>query len=663
MDRISTNRKPRICVFGFKGLSRLVHAVVQDFQDQASIEVVDVVLDDALDKARQIERQMTADVIVTAGANAALLRSSTKIPVISIKVSGFDVLLALLKARHIAERVGMVTYRDPIAELDAVKELLNLEISQRTYTTIDDATYCVESLHREGYRAVIGSSLAVDLAEQYGMQGFLVYSESAVRQAINDAIEIARIANLEAARYEQLNSVLHNLREAVLAVNWEGRITAINPAMERMLTINRSKAMGSLLTDLAPSLNLESVIVSGQEELEQVIQVNNITCIANRIPINEGGQRTGAVLTLQDARLIQQADTTIRTQRRSRQLAARYSFDYLTGNSPIFVAAKAAATRYAKTGSTVLITGESGTGKELFAQAIHNASMRRAGPFVAINCAAVPEPLLESELFGYEEGAFTGSRKGGKPGLFEAAHTGTIFLDEIGDMPLLLQSRFLRVLQEKEFVRLGSAQPIPIDFRVIAATHQSLPTRIERGLFRADLYYRLNILHLSLPPLRDRPEDISILALQMIYKSLRQLGASLPADQALAPMLPSMRAYAWPGNVRELENISERLAVFLSEYHHVSDIDYTLLYAEFPELFTFDNKRTSGNNSIFVRAPESISSSNLAGDEDTSQITDATIQKTLDAAKGNRSLAAQHLGISRTTLWRRLRKATDEQSR
>jgi len=605
---------------------------------------------------------MAADVIVTAGANATLLRSSAKIPVVAIKVSGFDVLLALLKARQITERVGMVTYRDPIAELDAVKELLNLELSQRTYTTIEDATLCVKSLYLEGYRAVIGSSLAIDLAEQQDMQGILVYSESAVRQAISDAIEIARIASLEAARYEQLNSVLHSLREAVIAVNWEGRITAINPAMERMLSITRSKVMGCLLTDLAPLLSLESVINSGQEELEQVIQINSITCVANRIPINEGSQRTGAVLTLQDARLIQQADSTIRTKRRSSQSAARYSFDYLTGASPIFIAAKVAAARYAKTGSTVLITGESGTGKELFAQAIHNASKRRNGPFVAINCAAVPEPLLESELFGYEEGAFTGSRKGGKPGLFEAAHTGTIFLDEIGDMPLSLQSRFLRVLQEKEFVRLGSAQPISIDVRVIAATHQSLTTLIEKGLFRADLYYRLNILHLSLPALRDRPEDIAVLALQMLYKYLRQLGASLPADQALAPMLPSMRIYTWPGNVRELENISERLAVFLSEYHHVSDIDYTLLYIEFPELFTFDNKGTSGNNSISVTDPQSIYQSNFAESEDTLHVSDTAIQTTLNETKGNRRLAAQHLGISRTTLWRRLRKAT-EQSR
>lgn len=659
MNLVPTSQKPRICVAGFKSLSRLVHAVAQDFRDQASIVVVDVVLDDALEKARQIETDMSADVIVTAGGNAVLLRNNIKIPVVSIKVGGFDVLLALLKARHITERIGMVVYRDPIAELDAVKEILNLEISQRTYTTLDDAIYCVKSLHRDGYKAVIGSSLAIDLAEKHGMQGFLVYSESAVRQAIVDAIEIARIASFEAARYEQLNSVLHNLREAVLAVNLEGRITAINPAMERMLAISRSKALGTQLADLVPSLNLESVILSGQEELEQVIQVNSIVCVANRIPINEGSQRAGAVLTLQDAKLIQQADITIRTQRRSRQFTARYSFDYLTGNSPIFVAAKVAAARYAKTGSTVLITGESGTGKELFAQAIHNASTRRAGPFVALNCAAVPEPLLESELFGYEEGAFTGSRKGGKPGLFEAAHTGTIFLDEIGDMPLSLQSRFLRVLQEKEFVRLGGAQPIPIDVRVIAATHQSLATRIEQGLFRADLYYRLNILRLSLPALRDRPEDIPILALQMLYQSLRQLGASLPADQALAPILPSMRTYSWPGNVRELENISERIAVFLSDYRRVTDINYTLLRVEIPELFGADQKSNSGSQANPDQEWSNGSGTLYASEKDASEITDTIIQQALKEAKGNRQVAAQNLGMSRTTLWRRLRKSGD----
>ena len=656
VERDSTWRMPRICVISYKGLSRLVHAVVPEFEERATIEVVDVLFDGALDKAHKLERDKAVDVIVTAGANAAYMRSNIGLPVITIKISGFDVLLAMLKGRSISDRVGIVTYLDPIPELDAVKEMLKLDISQRTYCTFEDATICVKTLAREGYQVVIGSSLVVEQAEQNGMQGILVYSLSAVRQAIEDALEIARVATLETARYDHLNGVLHNLREAVLSVNIRGRITAINPAMERMLGLTRTHAMERLIADIAPEISMDQVLATGQQEVEQVIQINQLTCIANRIPIHEAGLRTGAILTLQDARAIQQADTTIRTQRRVKQLAARYHFDQLIGTSPAFADAKLAAKRYAKTNSTLLVTGESGTGKELFAQSIHNASTRRFSPFVAINCAAFPEPLLESEIFGYEEGAFTGSRKGGKQGLFEAAHTGTIFLDEIGDMPISLQSRLLRVLQEKEVVRLGSTQPVPIDVRIIAATHQSLAQRIEQGMFRADLFYRLNILHLSLPPLRNRIEDVAPLALQLLYSALRRLGSSLPADQALAPLLPLLRAYHWPGNVRELENICERLAVSLSEHRAITDIDYRLLQADFPELF--EVQKAAGNALELPAQPRPGAAPAPARPDDAASIEldDQSIRRALAEAKNNRNLAAQKLGISRTTLWRRLRE-------
>ncbi|MFA7278692.1 MAG: propionate catabolism operon regulatory protein PrpR [Sterolibacterium sp.] len=657
MDREGGWRTPRICVISYKGLSRLVHAVVPEFEERAAIEVVDVVFDEAIDKAHQLERDKAVDVIVTAGANAAYLRSNIGLPVITIKISGFDVLLAMLKGRTISDRVGIVTYLDPIPELDQVKEMLKLDISQRTYCTLDDAALCVKTLAHEGYQVVIGSSLVVEQAEQHGMQGILVYSLTAVRQALEDALEIARVASLETARYDHLNGVLHNLREAVLSVNIRGRITAINPAMERMLGLTRAHAMERLIADIAPEVSMDQVLATGQQEVEQVVQINQLTCVANRIPIHEAGLRTGAILTLQDARTIQQADTTIRTQRRVRQSSTRYHFDQLIGTSKAFAEAKIAARRYAKTDSTVLVTGESGTGKELFAQSIHNASTRRFSPFVAINCAAFPEPLLESEIFGYEEGAFTGSRKGGKQGLFEAAHTGTIFLDEIGDMPISLQSRLLRVLQEKEVVRLGSTQPVPIDVRIISATHQSLAQRIGQGMFRADLYYRLNILHLALPALRDRIEDIAPLALQLLYSSLRQLGSSLPADQALAPLMPLLRAYHWPGNVRELENICERLAVALSEYRLIAEIDYRLLQAEFPELFETqkDSERLSlAQPQLALSARQEAL---LPTDIRAVEIDGSMIQRALAESKNNRNLAAQKLGISRTTLWRRLREA------
>lgn len=628
-------RKPRICIMSYKGLSRLVHSVLTDYENQADIVVVDQVFDDALTVGKDLERNKETDVIISAGANATILRSALQLPVVPIKVTGYDVLIALMKARAVSERVGIVTYRDPIPELEATKSLLKLEVSQRTYQTLEDARDCFRSLAAEGYRVIVGSSVVVDLAEQNGIEGILAYSQTSIRQAIDDGIEIARIASIENARYEQLNIVLHHLQEAVLAVDASERITAINPAMERMIGLPNAEALGRVLSDLAPSLSLRGVLSSGEEALGRVVQLNLATCVANYIPIREQGSMSGAVLTLQDARIIQRADTNIRTQRRVSNLAARYHFHQIVGSSSVFAHARLVAERYAGTNSTVLITGESGTGKELFAQSIHNASNRRDKPFVAVNCAAFPEPLLESELFGYEEGAFTGSRKGGKPGLFEVAHTGTIFLDEIGDMPISLQTRLLRVLQEKEVVRLGSAQPVPIDVRIIAATHQNLIQRAKDGLFRVDLYYRLNILHLYLPALRERVDDIPILALQMLHASLRRAGSSLPADQALAPLMPYLRSYRWPGNVRELENVAERLAVSLSACQTATEINYSDFSRDFPEIFS---ERPVDADSLSHQPLEAT-----------------TLSEVMSKAGGNRRVAAKMLGISRTTLWRHLK--------
>jgi propionate catabolism operon transcriptional regulator len=333
--------------------------------------------------------------------------------------------------------------------------------------------------------------------------------------------------------------------------------------------------------------------------------------------------------------VIAEADTSLRIQQRKRQAAARWNFGDLTGDSSPFLRAVSTARRFARTDLTVLIAGESGSGKELFAQAIHNASTRAGQPFVALNCAAFPEALLESELFGHEEGAFTGARRGGKRGLFETAHTGTLFLDEIGDMPLSLQTRLLRVLQEREIVRVGGVAAIPVDVRVIAATHQPLEEMIAERRFRQDLYYRINTLRLALPPLRERSGDIAPLANTLVARSLARLGSKRDAAAALEPLLPALAAYGWPGNVRELENIADRIAVYLFQFDEAERIDYGALRDDCPELFLAAHG-----------APEAE-----AGDMR------ARLARELERCNGNRALAAQRLGISRSTLWRWLKEA------
>ncbi len=324
-------------------------------------------------------------------------------------------------------------------------------------------------------------------------------------------------------------------------------------------------------------------------------------------------------------------------------LRAKHGINDLRGDSTMMENLRQAIVLYAKSQATVLIQGETGTGKELVAQAIHRENPRAIignKPFVAVNCGAIAESLLESELFGYEEGAFTGARRGGHAGLFEAAHRGTLFLDEIGEMPLALQTRLLRVLEEREVVRVGGTRPIAVNVRIISATHCDLEQRVREGRFRADLFYRLAVLRLTLTPLRERPEDLISLAEWCLKKALAALGArphpNLHAE--IVACAPLLGAYAWPGNAREVRNLMERLALFLAAEP---------LQALSPAFIT-------GIAPEFTQALIPISSVAPATSSAAPQTTES-IAQVLARFGGNREAAAKHLGVSRTTLWRKIK--------
>jgi len=624
-------RPVRLCLLSYTSLSRVARTVLHEFAERAEIEVFDETFGSALDVAAARERLGAVDAFVSAGGNAAMLRGAVKSPVASIVIGGFDLLLALIKAREHSSRIGVVTYGRTVPDLNAVKSVLNLDVQQRSYRNYEEAAQATSELADLGYTVMVGSSVVVESAERLGLHGILAYSPSGIRRGIEDAIELARIARLEGARHALLSGVLGSLHEAVLAVDEAGRLLAANRPMEALLGETAAALLGRPLADVAPVLGAAARQDSGR----QVLQFAHREWIAHRSPIRDGDGVSGATLTLYDAQSIQEADVSLRTQRKGRALpVARHSFADLAGASATMKQAIATAERYARSHLTVLLAGESGTGKEMFAQAIHNASARADRPFIALNCAAFPESLLESELFGYEEGAFTGARRGGKRGLFEAAHTGTLLLDEIGDMPLLLQSRLLRVLQEREVVRLGGLAPIPVDVRVIAATHQPLRELVRQRRFREDLFYRINILQVTLPPLRERPEDILPLAQRFVARCLGRLGCKLDAARLLAPLAGQLSAYAWHGNVRELENLGERLGMFFSQFSRVEDVDYA---------------------AVAIDCPELCAAASAGRGTSAQQIRDA-----LAACNGNRQEAARYLGISRATLWRRMQEASHE---
>ena len=428
-------------------------------------------------------------------------------------------------------------------------------------------------------------------------------------------------------------------------------------AVERLalaLGVEPAAAVGRALIDLTPELRT----LRGDDG-DALATVRGVRYVVHRGPLVDRGVTSGSVLTFQESRAVERLDRALRSQPNTQQFAARYTLDDVVGASAPMARVRDLVRRYAKSDATVLVLGESGTGKEMIAQSLHALSARRSYPFVAINCGAFPEALLESELFGYEDGAFTGARRGGKTGLFEAAHRGTLFLDEIGEMPPSLQSRLLRVLQEREVIRLGSTEPIRIDVRVIAATHRPLLAAVEDGTFRADLYYRLNILNVGLPPLRERPADIPALAAALLVQAARRearLADSLRDAGDAARVLDATQSilmrYRWPGNVRELQNVIERIAVELAEEADADD----------------EGRTDAGGGMLAPDALRVIAPELFAAPADAAAAADDAptlqarrrraeadeIRAALDACGGDRDRACAMLGISKTTMWRKL---------
>src|SRR5690554_3223849 len=644
----STQPRLRIVAVGFHGLRSLLEEVAPSYAAVAEVAVLDKIYDDALQGIAALRQSVGVDAVVSAGSNGGFLRERLDLPVVLIKPDGFDVMQGLARAAAKGRRIALVTYGTTSPELQLFNDRYGLQLEIRAYTSEAEAEACVEELASKKVEAVVAPGLVVDLARARGMEGVLLYSQGAVREAMAAAIDIARVARQESARREKLNTILAQLKDGVVAVDPEERIEAVNPAMEAFIGLPAEQLLGQRLSAVHGELSLAHTLRTGAAEVEQVQQVSGRTAVVTRLPIVEQGRQTGAVLVCQDPLVIQRLDRSLRTRNRPPLLNAKYSLANLVGESNALREVKQRALSCAQSSATVLIVGESGTGKELLAQGIHNASERQAQPFVAINCGAFPESLLESELFGYVEGAFTGSSRGGKTGLFEAAHTGTIFLDEIGEMPLSLQTRLLRVLQEREVLRIGATVPTPVDIRVITATHRDLPGQVSQGLFRQDLYYRINILCVRLPSLRERHGDLPLLARHRAEKIALRVGAPRRMDETWVHALVKVgEHYDWLGNIRELENLIERILVFWDDESVSGPMNEATLREIAPELFqpragtTLPGDATSMVAAAAFAVPESERS---------------RLEKALFQAHGNREEAARLLGISRSTLWRRMRQ-------
>ncbi|MED5075199.1 sigma-54-dependent Fis family transcriptional regulator, partial [Anoxybacillus geothermalis] len=404
-----------------------------------------------------------------------------------------------------------------------------------------------------------------------------LFGALAVFKDITELVALAEeITDLKEIRM-MLEAIIHSSEEAISVVDENGNGILINPAYTRLTGLTEEDVIGKPATaDIAEGESMHMQVLKTRRPVRGArmkVGPKNRDVIVNVAPIIVDGVLKGSVGVIHDVSEIQRLTAELNRARQIiRTLEAKYSFADIIGESEEMKVAIEQAKLAAKTPATILLRGESGTGKELFAHAIHNASDRKYNKFIRVNCAAIPETLLESELFGYEEGAFSGARRGGKRGLFEEANNGSIFLDEIGELSAGTQAKLLRVLQEREIVRVGGTKPIPINVRVIAATNVNLEKAIAEGAFREDLYYRLNRMPIYIPPLRARKEDIPALCRHLIQKLNQDYGRNVEGvtDEAMVKLL----AYDWPGNVRELENVLGRAMIFMKFHEVMIDVSH-----------------------------------------------------------------------------------------
>jgi transcriptional regulator with PAS, ATPase and Fis domain len=614
------------CISPDSSLAEQTRLAFQDKHSDIRIEVG--LMEEAIEQAAKLAKE-GFEVFISRGRTAFLIKEANpEWSVVAIPFTVLDVFQTIERAKLHGKNIGVIAFAPMISGLDNLGTMLGTSI--RFYPLKDESEVEPKVLAaiEDKVDLIVGGAITGKVANKYGIPFAVIEnSPESMQQAAQEAKNIASAKQREKTKGNLFRVVLDYAYDGIISVNARGAITIFNPVAERVTRIASSAAIGRNIQAVWPDLELHKVLSTGREDLAQLLTINNEQVVCNKVPIHVNDKVVGAVINFQDVTKLQRMEAKVRRRLFATGHVASLCFDDIIGTSAQMQKTVALARDFARTDSAILILGETGTGKEVFAQSIHNCSSRNQGPFVALNCAALPEQILESELFGYVGGAFTGASQKGKAGLFEIAHGGTLFLDEIAEMTYMTQGKLLRVLQEKQVMRLGSDRLTPVGVRIIAATNKPLKRLVDENKFRADLYYRLNVLQLKLYPLRDRIEDVIALARFFLDKHAARMNREL---HFTSKALKELTRYSWPGNIRELQNIVERILATLKgskidtemvrqhlEDRHESDIRIQLRHVEMEE-----------------------------------------IKQALILSRGKHAEAAKILGISRSTLWRKLKRMT-----
>lgn len=632
-----TERHPKICLISpTEDLARRAKKLVARRGMDVRVEVAE------LEAAVSLARRLLAEddyLFISRRGTRDLLRKSLKIQVVNIPGEASDYIPAIQQLRGEQGLIAFFSFEEDISnELRTICYLLHLKMKHYCFSDSLSCQAAVQQAVADGAAWGLGGVVSERFAKHCDLAYLRVESSDAsILHALDTAQQLYITQQENARQQEQLQiqleryqNILDYTHDAIIAIDEKGRISTTNQIAEQMLQPAQPPFVGRPVEEVLPNTHMTNVLHTGEAEIGQMMNIHGTLVSTNRVPIRVGGQVKGVVATFQDIKILQTAERNIRIKLHEKGLVAKYRFSDILGRSPAILDAKRLSENFADAQFTVMLYGETGTGKEMFAQSIHNASPRRDGPFVAINCTALNRNLLESELFGYADSSFTGARRGGKAGLFETAHGGTVFLDEIGELPLEFQAPLLRVLQEKEVRRVGDDTVIPVDIRIIGATNRNLLQLVEEGKFRRDLYYRLNVLSVLVPPLRERGDDYLEIARCIYERVLPQ--HTEEEETVFLRVLDRCRSYAWPGNVRELTNLVERVSLLLHRGSREEEVVQLLN----------------------VQWQETPPAAPLVPGSAPALLDREAVQEALRRNGGNLSRTAKTLGVSRSTLYRRL---------
>lgn len=618
--------------------------VVSVAQRDPSVELeAYVATSESLIRIAQQKLETGTEIILCHGGTGSSLVRAFRTAAVPINRTDMEIIKTLQQAKTFSRDIGIVTFPDDNLDLKAMEALLDIRLHELHYVSWDQQVANVDALYAQGGRVVAGGGTSTQRMKALGGIGLLILpSDHSIQQALLQAKRIAQQKRMDARHLQEVQTLFGHLRDAVVSVDNACRCLFANSMAKQLLDLKDGN--DSAWSAAAEALLFREVLVDRKPRREEIVTFKKQQFVVNVTPLLTESGMSGAVAVFSDALSVQNMNRKITEKRFNQSLISRYTVNDVRGDSPEMVRLRELIKRFAPTDAAVHISGETGTGKERVAHALHAAGSRQKGPFVAVNISALPENLMESELFGYEEGSFTGARRNGKPGLFELAHKGTLFLDEVGDLSLPLQLRLLRVLESKEVMRIGASGFIPVDVRIISATHHKLMDLVRQGRFRMDLYFRLTTLTLDVPPLRDRIKDIPLLCKDV----LQQHG--LPHNYLSKDMLEALSSYQWPGNVRELLALIERYCI-LNDFRKADAGLMKDLVRQQRNMMSNEEKTCRSASSKTTALSEGVSLK-----KELDRVRRELISEFISRNGGDRKLAARELGISYTTLWREMRE-------